>query len=71
MFNSFAGFLQVAINWCMCQDTIPIPGAKSVQQAEGNLGAMGWRLSSGEQAALAEAADTVPKGMVQNIFQTK
>ena len=63
--------LQVAINWCICQDTIPIPGAKNLQQAEGNLGALGWRLTSGEQAALAEVADTVPRGMVQNIFQTK
>lgn len=62
---------QVAINWCICQDTIPIPGAKNLQQAEGNLGALGWRLTSGEQAALAEVADSVPRGMVQNIFQTK
>ena len=63
--------MQVAINWCICQDTIPIPGAKNLQQAEGNLGALGWRLSSGEQSALAGAADTVPRGMIQNIFQTK
>lgn len=62
---------QVGINWCMCQDTIPIPGAKNLQQAEGNLGSLGWRLDSGEQAALAEAADMVPRGMIQNIFQTK
>ena len=55
----------------MSQDTIPIPGAKSLQQAEGNLGSLGWRLDSGEQAALAEAADMVPRGMIQNIFQTK
>lgn len=62
---------QVAINWCMCQDTIPIPGAKNLEQAEGNLGALGWRLSNGEQASLAEVADTLPRGMIQNIFQTK
>ena len=62
---------QVAINWCICQDTIPIPGAKNLEQAEGNLGALGWRLSSGEQATLAEVADAVPRGMIQNIFQTK
>ena len=63
--------MQVGINWCMCQDTIPIPGAKNLQQAEGNLGSLGWRLDSGEQAALAEAADMVPRSMIQNIFQTK
>lgn len=55
----------------MCQDTIPIPGAKNLEQAEGNLGALGWRLSNGEQASLAEVADTLPRGMIQNIFQTK
>lgn len=63
--------MQVAINWCMCQDAIPIPGARNLKQAEGNLGALGWQLSSSEQAALEEAAARVPKAMVQNIFQTK
>ncbi|KAF6153714.1 hypothetical protein GIB67_000947 [Kingdonia uniflora] len=28
---------QVAINWCICKGTIPIPGMKSVKQAEENL----------------------------------
>ena len=62
--------LQVAINWCICQDAIPIPGARNMQQAEGNLGALGWRLSSDELAAIEEAADAVPRAMIQNIFQT-
>ena len=61
---------QVAINWCMCQGTIPIPGAKSMGQAQDNCAAMEWRLSDGEVAALTEAADAVPRGMLQNIFQT-
>lgn len=39
---------QVAINWCMRQGTVPIPGAKTLQQAEDNLGALGWRLTAGE-----------------------
>jgi hypothetical protein len=25
--------LQVAINWCMAQGTVPIPGAKTLSQA--------------------------------------
>ncbi|EFN55619.1 hypothetical protein CHLNCDRAFT_23295 [Chlorella variabilis] len=62
---------QVAINWCMCQGTVPIPGAKDLRQATENLGALGWRLSDGEVRALSEAADRVPRVMVQNIFQTK
>jgi pyridoxine 4-dehydrogenase len=52
------------------QGTVPIPGAKDLRQAKENLGALGWRLSAGEVAALNEAAAKVPKTMVQNIFQT-
>ncbi|PSC73909.1 pyridoxal chloroplastic [Micractinium conductrix] len=62
---------QVAINWCMCQGTVPIPGAKDLAQAKENLGALGWRLSDGEVRALNEAADRVPRGMQQNVFQTR
>ena len=63
--------LQVAINWCLCQGTIPIPGAKSLKQAEEVLGALNWRMSASECSALEEAANAAPKTMVQNIFQTK
>jgi hypothetical protein len=52
------------------QGTVPIPGAKDLVQMRENLGALGWRLSAGEVAALEEAADRVPKAMVQNIFAT-
>jgi len=62
---------QVAINWCICKETIPIPGAKSVAQAMDNIGALGWELEFGEIAELDKAAATVDKKMVQNIFQTK
>ncbi|MBW4560802.1 MAG: aldo/keto reductase [Mojavia pulchra JT2-VF2] len=62
---------QVAINWCISKGTIPIPGAKTVKQAQENIGALGWQLDSGEIAALDQAATSVDKKMVQNIFQTK
>lgn len=62
---------QVAINWCMCKGTIPIPGAKTLHQAEQNIGALGWRLSSGEVSELDHAASRTDKTMVQNIFQTR
>ncbi|HEY9665847.1 MAG TPA: aldo/keto reductase [Coleofasciculaceae cyanobacterium] len=62
---------QVAINWCICKGTIPIPGAKTVEQAKQNIGALGWKLDSGEMAELDKAAVSVDKTMVQNIFQTK
>jgi pyridoxine 4-dehydrogenase len=62
---------QVAINWCICKETIPIPGAKSVAQARDNIGALGWELDSGEIGELDKAAGSVDKKMVQNIFQTR
>ncbi|WRX18150.1 NADP-dependent oxidoreductase domain - like 10 [Theobroma cacao] len=62
---------QVAINWCISKGTIPIPGVKSVKQAQENLGALGWRLSSNELLQLDCAAQQSPRRMIQNIFQTK
>ncbi|MEH2192323.1 MAG: aldo/keto reductase [Nostoc sp.] len=62
---------QVAINWCICKGTIPIPGAKSVEQARENIGALGWQLNVSEVAELDRAAANTDKKMVQNIFQTK
>lgn len=62
---------QVAINWCICKGTIPIPGAKSVEQARENIGALGWQLDASEIAELDGAAANADKKMVQNIFQTK
>lgn len=62
---------QVALNWCICKRTIPIPGAKTVEQAKENIGALGWQLDANEIAELDRSAASVDKKMVQNIFQTK
>ncbi|MEB3358305.1 MAG: aldo/keto reductase [Synechococcales bacterium] len=62
---------QVALNWCIGKGTIPIPGAKTREQAQQNLGAVGWALDGGELAALDAAAASLNKTMVQNIFQTR
>ncbi|XWS61395.1 hypothetical protein CRYUN_Cryun07bG0122500 [Craigia yunnanensis] len=62
---------QVAINWCISKGTIPIPGVKTMKQAEENLGALGWHLSSNELLQLDYAAQESPQRMIQNIFQTK
>ncbi|KZV30531.1 pyridoxal reductase, chloroplastic [Dorcoceras hygrometricum] len=62
---------QVAINWCISKGTIPIPGVKSVKQAEENLGALGWQLTSEELLQLEYAALESPRKMIQNIFQTR
>jgi len=48
---------QVAINWCICKGAVPLVGVKTVQQAEENLGAIGWRLSESEVHELDAAAN--------------
>jgi len=47
---------QVVLNWVICKGAVPIPGAKTAQQAEENAGAIGWRLSPQEVAALDAAS---------------
>eukprot|EP00257_Ricinus_communis_P014850 XP_015572624.1 pyridoxal reductase, chloroplastic [Ricinus communis] len=62
---------QVAINWCICNGAIPIPGVKTIKQVEENLGALGFRLSSDELLQLEYAARESPQKMIQNVFQTR
>ncbi len=50
---------QVALNWCICKGTLPIPGAKNAEQALMNAGALGWRLSEEEIARLDSASESV------------
>jgi aryl-alcohol dehydrogenase-like predicted oxidoreductase len=52
---------QVAINWCICKGTLPIPGAKNVRQAEMNAGAAGWHLTPEQVKALDDASDPFTK----------
>lgn len=47
---------QVALNWLISQGAVPIPGAKNARQAEQNAGALGWRLTAEELAALDQAS---------------
>jgi len=49
---------QVALNWLLCQDDriIPIPGAKHAEHARENAGALGWRLTAAEMAAIDQAS---------------
>lgn len=42
-----------------------------MKQAEENLGALGWRLSSEELLQLEYAAGESPRKMIQNVFQTR
>jgi aryl-alcohol dehydrogenase-like predicted oxidoreductase len=49
---------QVALNWLICQGVVPIPGARSAEQARQNAGALGWRLTADELARLDQASVT-------------
>jgi aryl-alcohol dehydrogenase-like predicted oxidoreductase len=44
---------QVALNWLIAQGAVPIPGAKTAEQARHNAGGAGWSLSSAEVAELS------------------
>ena len=35
---------QVAINWCICHNTIPLVGCRTQKQAQDSIGALGWKL---------------------------
>ena len=62
---------QVALNWCIAKGTIPIPGAKNLEQAQQNIGALGWSLDDGEVMELDQAIARSDGQMVQNIFQSR
>ncbi|CAN6440308.1 unnamed protein product [Victoria cruziana] len=51
---------QVVLNWLIAQDNvIPIPGAKTAEQAKEFAGALGWRLSDEEVAELRSLASKI------------
>jgi len=62
---------QVAINWTIQKRTVPIFGARTLQQAEENLGAVGWSLSNEEVMELDIASSKLEKNMIENIFATR
>ena len=47
---------QVAINWCIMHDTIPLVGCRSKRQAEDSLGALGWNLDETDVEKLDKVA---------------
>jgi pyridoxine 4-dehydrogenase len=61
---------QVAINWAVCKGTVPIPGCRTVDQARENIAVTQWRLKPDAIEELDQAASSVQKPMIQNIFQT-
>ncbi|NEQ20389.1 MAG: aldo/keto reductase [Microcoleus sp. SIO2G3] len=48
---------QVALNWLVAQgNVVPIPGAKTAQQAKQNAGALGWSLNPEDVAQLEQVS---------------
>ena len=60
---------QVALNWVMCKGAVPIPGAKTAEQAEQNAGALGWRLSDEEVQALDRLAKYGRRTLLHRLWQ--
>jgi len=60
---------QVALAWIIAQGAIPIPGAKSRQQAQDNAGALGWRLDDAELAELDAVALYGTRSINQRLWQ--
>jgi len=54
---------QVALNWVICKGLMPIPGVKTLAQAQVNAGALGWRLSEEEEQLLDETSEAVLETM--------
>ena len=50
---------QVSLNWLICKNALPIPGAKNAKQAEENAGGAGWKLTEEEVAKLDEATENI------------
>ena len=55
---------QVAINYAICKDTIPLVGVKTVRQAAENLGALDFRLSEVQVNRLDEKSQDLQNLMV-------
>jgi aryl-alcohol dehydrogenase-like predicted oxidoreductase len=48
---------QVVLNWAICKGALSIPGAGNAEHIRENAGAMGWRLTDREAAALDAAGE--------------
>jgi pyridoxine 4-dehydrogenase len=53
---------QVALNYIMSKNVVPIPGCRSTAQLEENLGALGWRLTETEVKMLELEAEKLGFG---------
>lgn len=47
---------QIALNWCICHETIPLVGCRSASQAKDSVGCLGWHLSKDDVLKLDTVA---------------
>jgi pyridoxine 4-dehydrogenase len=47
---------QIALNWCICHDVIPLVGCRSPSQARDSVGCLHWKLSEDDVQALDKVA---------------
>lgn len=61
---------QVAVAWSIGKGALPIPGVRTVRQAEEVVQLLTFRLGAGEIAELDAASGKIKKSTLQNILQT-
>ncbi len=64
-------YAQISLNWLLRQPavTVPIVGARTIEQLDDNLGAAGWELDGDQVRRLSEAGaleDTYPHRFIRN-----
>lgn len=60
---------QVALRWIIEKGAVPIPGAKSADQATGNAGALGWALTPDDVARIDAVALEGTRSLTGRIWQ--
>jgi aryl-alcohol dehydrogenase-like predicted oxidoreductase len=60
---------QVALRWLIEKGTVPIPGAKTAEQAAQNAGALGWSLGADDVAALDRVALAGTRSLANRFWQ--
>lgn len=60
---------QVALRWIIQKGAVPIPGAKSAEQATQNAGALGWTLTDDDMAHLDDVGLAGTRTLQQRIWQ--
>lgn len=61
---------QVAVAWSIGKGALPIPGVRTVKQAEEVVQLLTFRLADGEVAELDAVSGRIRKQTLQNVFQT-